>query len=204
MIAAFLLAGKVPDYAEIMVRSVKKHMDCPLVQLTDETTPVLDGCEAIRLPWDGKDPMVFRALHMSRLEGDVMCLDTDIIVQHDLSKVFLFPFAVALTRRERPIYTPTGFDITQMMPFNGGLIFSRSRAFWLDMLDFCERNKAVAGWYVDQLALPYVMQRHETLILSCDNFNVTPEMKEENVSTAFAVHYKGDRKDWMRARADEF
>jgi len=39
--------------------------------------------------------MVFRALLLSKIEGQVLSLDTDVVVQWDLCKVFDFPFDVA-------------------------------------------------------------------------------------------------------------
>ena len=198
MIVAFFHAGQADTYARMAVASVKATMDCQIVHLTDETTPGLDGCEVIRLPWDGKDPMVFRALHLSRLDGEVLSLDTDIIVQRDLSGVFAWPFDVALTKRDGPIRTPDGFDITKVMPFNGGVVFSRSRQFWREVHQWCENNKAECGWFVDQMALAGVSRGFDVLTLHCDNFNYTPKSADEDVSRRFAVHYKGHRKDWMK------
>ena len=199
MIAAFFHAGQADTFARIAVAAFRATNGCKVLHLTDEVTPGLDGCEVVRLPWDGQQAMVFRALHLAQLEGDVLSLDTDVIVQRDLSGVFDWPFDAALTQRDGPIKTQDGFDLVSIMPFNGGVVFSRSQQFRRDVHAWCEQNKAQDGWYVDQLALAQVAKNYNVLKLHCDNFNYTPRSPAEDVSKRFAVHYKGPRKDWMKA-----
>ena len=196
MIAAFFHARQADTYAKMAVSAFKATNKCPVLHLTDETSPGLDGCEVVRLPWDGSEAMTFRALHLSQLEGEVLSLDTDIIVQRDLSRVFDWPFDAALTQRDGPIRTPDGFDLTTIMPFNGGVVFSRSQKFRQAVYEWCAGSED--GWYVDQLALAHVAKDFDILKLHCDNFNYTPRSPSEDVSMRFAVHYKGPRKDWMK------
>ena len=141
--------------------------------------------------------MVFRALLLSKIEGQVLSLDTDVVVQWDLCKVFDFPFDVALTRRHKPILDQHGNDLTKTMPYNGGVFWSRDDEFRLAYHKFCDTHKATFGWFIDQVALAQVGPRFNLLTLDCDNFNYTPKSATEDVSQRFAVHYKGERKRWM-------
>lgn len=197
MRVAFLHARQEPTYAAIMVASVQKHMPgVEILQLTDLETPVIDGCEAVRLPWDGKEPMYFKMQHLARLDGDVLALDTDIIVQADLSPVFALPFEVAFTWRDGPIRGPNGEDITKMMPINCGVMFYRNPTFWTACTDWC-RKYQVEHWCADQLAVAHNAIFYDVLRLHCENFNYTPNTRDEDVSKRLVVHYKGDRKRWM-------
>ena len=190
---AFLHARVDPTYAEIMLTSVRKHMDCELVHLTDETTRALDGCTVIRRPWID-NPMIFKMRHLAELEGDAIALDTDVIVQADLSPVFDDEFDVALTRRKGPIIDADGTDVTIAMPFNCGVMFYREPAFWEACLKWCPPD---VGWYADQLAVAAVSPQFKTRVLECDEWNYTPGSRAENVAARKVVHYKGQRKAWM-------
>jgi len=191
----FLHARQHDTCAKLMLASVRRHMDAECIQLSDEDTPAIDGCEIARKPW-GDNPMIFKMQHLAEIEGDCLVLDTDVIVQADLSPVFALPFDVALTWRDGPIYDPTGrVDVTKTMPYNCGVMWSRTPQFWRDCLAWC-KDKPV-GWYADQLAVAAVSKQYDTLRLHCDNFNYTPLSPSEDVSRRLAIHYKGNRKEWM-------
>lgn len=197
MKVAFLHAQQEPTYANAMVQSVQRHMPgVELLQLTDEWTPELEGCRAVRKKWDGNDIMVFKMRHLSELEGEILALDTDVKVQADVSSVFALPFDVALTWRDGPIRGPSGQDITKIMPINCGVMFSRNPEFWRACVEFCMVHE-VEHWCADQLTVPHVARGFNVLRLHCDNFNHTPNSRDEDVSSRLIVHYKGDRKDWM-------
>lgn len=165
------------------------------LQLTDEQTPAVNGCSVKRLPWDGTGVMLWRMRHLAQLDEDVLCLDTDVMVQADLSSVFALPFDVALTRRDGPIFDPEGTDITKMMPYNCGVMFSRSPFFWQECIGLCEANE-YDGWFADQISVAKVAPHFNTLKLHCDNFNYTPKHGED-VSRRYALHFKGQRKEMM-------
>lgn len=193
MKVAFLHARQDPLFAGLMVKSVRRHMDCEIAQLTDDDTPAIDGCTVIRKTWCG-NPMIFKMQHLAELDGDVLVLDTDVIVQADLSAVFDHPFDVALTRRRGPIWDTDGNDVTIPMPYNCGVMFSRSKAFWRACLEWCPDD---VGWYADQLAVAAVSPNFDTLTLECDEYNYTPKRSDEDLTGRKAVHYKGARKEWM-------
>jgi hypothetical protein len=169
-------------------------MGCEIIQLTDMETPAIDGCSVVRAEWID-NPMIFKMQRLADLEGDILALDTDVVVNADLSPVFAFPFDVALTWRDGPIYAPDGTEVTQLMPINCGVMFCRNPEFWKACLEWC-KDKDV-GWWADQIAVAQVARRFNVLRLHCDNFNYTPSSKDEDVSQRLAVHYKGERKAWM-------
>ena len=194
MRVAFLHARQNPIFAEIMIRSVRKHMPgIEILQLTDDDTPAIDGCTVIRKTWM-KNPMVFKMSHLADLSGETIILDTDVIVQADLREVFEYPFDVALTKRKGPILDSNGVDVTKLMPYNCGVMWSRNPAFWKACVDWCAPD---VGWYADQMAVANVSPMWETYVLDAEVWNYTPSSKHEDVSTKKAVHYKGLRKEWM-------
>jgi hypothetical protein len=206
---AFLHVGQESKYAEMMVASVRRFGDIEALQLTDMDTPAIEGCTPVRRVFNGAptEPIangwnaggenltMFKMEHLANLEGEILILDTDIIVQKDLSPVFSFDFDVALTWRDGPIWADNGQDLAKIMPINCGVMFSRSPDFWKHCLEWSREHPG--GWYSDQFAVAANWRRFNVLRLNCDNFNHTPNSKAEDVSKRYVVHYKGKRKAWM-------
>lgn len=205
MIVAFLLVGESQrQIAERMVASVRKTMPAvPIVHMRDEATPEVADCSSQVIPWDGKRLMTYRGQHLAALEhGDVLSLDTDVIVQKDLRPVFHRHFDVALTKRKGPILDPAGIDIAKLMPYNTGVMFCKRAAFWARIYDLIKSMPEEAqGWWGDQMAVKAAAPEFNTLELPCSTYNYTPSVESEDVSDKAVVHYKGNRKDWMLRRA---
>lgn len=208
MRVAFFHVRQEPRYADIAVFHVKRHMPgVEVLHITDEQTPALAGCTPFRMPWDGRRLMEFRVLLLSQLDGELLSLGTDVVVQRDLSKVFDWPFDAALTQRTTPVYDATGYDVTRAMPFNSDVSFTRGRQFWTAVHKRTQALMDKLGdeengiWYAEQVAMAQVAPQFDVLRLACENFNHTPKTEDEDVSRRFAVHYKGNRKPWMLARA---
>ena len=200
MIVAFLHVGQQPTLANIMLQSVRRHMpgvEC--VQLTDTKTPAIEGCTVVREHWDGNGMNLWKMRRLAGLEGEVLVLDTDLIVQADLRGVFSLPFDVALTWRDGPIYDAEGQDITKVMPINTGVMWSRAPEFWRQCVSECEAHE-YDGWYADQLSVARVARHFNVLRLHCDNFNFTPN-RGDSVAGRYVLHYKGKRKDMMMEQA---
>ena len=194
---AFLHVKQDPKCARMMVASVRKFTNCEALQLTDQDTPVVDGCTPVRMDFAHDNLTMFKMEHLARLKGDSLVLATDIIVQRDISKVFAFDFDVALTWRDGPIWSDDGQDVAKIMPINCGVMFSRSPKFWEHCIEWSKQHPG--GWYSDQFAVAANWRRFNVLRLNCDNFNHTPNSKAEDVSRRYVVHYKGKRKEWMKA-----
>lgn len=201
MIVVFLSVKESPRYANAMIWAVRKHMpDVPIFQLTDEDTPEIEGAKAIRLHNDFEHLTLFRMRHLSLLEGDVLCLDTDVIVQADLQPVFSFDFDVALTRRDHKVVDPDGRDLAKLMPYNTGVTFQRNGKFWAECLEAVK--DCGFGWYSDQLAAAKMDRFYRVLKLNCDNFNHKPQSQDEDISARYAVHYKGKSRRFLDERID--
>jgi len=119
------------DFVHMMLESVRRTMpNTDIIHMTDSETPPIPGTITNRLKWEHPNPMIFKMNHMMCIEGDVIILDTDVIVQKDIRPVFNFEFDMALTWRDGPIMTAEGDDIAKVMPYNCGVMFQRSRLFW--------------------------------------------------------------------------
>jgi hypothetical protein len=200
MRVCFLHARQDRAYAEAMLASLRDAMPrVSVLMMTDADEAPIGGCEVQRIPWDGKNWAVWRMSHLAALPaGEWVSVDTDMVIQHDLAKVFAFPFDVAVTQRDGPILDTTGRDITKHMPYNAGVVWWRNPDFWKAAhIWIMQQPEPVQKWYGDQLALAALTPKYNTLKLHCDNWNHSPMKATEDVSKRFIVHYKGSRKPWM-------
>ena len=195
MKVAFMHVGEDPKHALKMLDSVRYYMDCEILHLSNQETPEIAGTTTVRMSQGEMGMTVFKLHLLESLTGDVLVLDTDVKVQADLGPVFGLPFDVALTWRDGPIMTEDGYDAAKLMPWNTGVVFTRTREFWRACQAWPEGKDI--GWYSDQVAVAAVAPDFNVLRLHCENFNYTPKHREENTSKRLVVHYKGKRKDWM-------
>jgi len=86
------------------------------------------------------------------------------------------------------------------MPYNTGVMFSRSKSFWVDCLDWLrDKPESLQQWYGDQYAVAAIAGNgsYQVKELPCDKFNWSPNSREDT-SDARIWHYKGAvRKKWM-------
>lgn len=191
--------------ADVMIASVRRHMDCKIVHCTDLTTAQLpDTDEILRSPPDA-DLGAARLRDLMRLQGDILSLDYDVVVQQDVSTVFERRFDVALTRRE--IADPTVSELIRYAsPHNMGVIFTRSPEFWTEVYRRYMTHPEHSDWLWIQTATTetaWVMRKKYRVIeLPGEIYNYTPAKREESVAGRAIVHYKGRRKEWMVPEAD--
>jgi hypothetical protein len=179
--------GDAPvSLARLMLQSVRKYMDCPIIQLTDETTPKLDLADEVqRLPYEG-DFGDFRLKHFINVSGDVLHLDYDVILNKNVSGVFDQDFDVAMCKR--------------MTTFNMGVIFSKNTEFWKDV-HARYKSIPIKTWTLIQTATTETAKKskhkYKVLELPWKTYNYPPGTEDEDVSNRAIVHYKGERKKWM-------
>jgi len=126
--------------------------------------------------------------------GNVLCIATDVVIQQDVSDVFRQTFDVASCRYPQT----TRGDRT----YCGDVIFLKpsSLPFLHAMLDhYLSRPALQDGWEGGQTAFRDVVEtgKFKVLDLDFEAYCKTPEDKDEDLSNAFIVHYRGLRKQWM-------
>lgn len=196
----FLHVGDLHHHEPKFIRSVlKTNPEAKIVQFTDFKSPEVPGVHEVRRDEINVPIFEYRWRAFATLKGNVACLDTDVIVRKDLSPIFKLDWDIALTRRDRPVIDPNGKDITQLMPFNAGVVFSRSPEWLLKVADTSTDLLKLDPWYGDQYALAVCVktQTQRILHLPAEIYNHTPKTQGLDVSRAWIVHYKGDRKGWM-------
>lgn len=158
---------------------------------TDKTTPGIEGCNVSRK--DRDVPMaVFRMQH-HQVPGEWLFIDVDVLVTREVSNVFSDPFDIALAERVDGdgAKGKPGWD---EMPYNMGVVFSRSPEFWATVeKELKTYSPKQQEWMGDQLAVCRLLKDFNTKILPCW-YNFPPFFEEQ---IAPITHYKGRRKTWM-------
>lgn len=181
--------------AKHLVDSVKRTMPkVEVYHLTDGKCPA--GAEnVLRIPEEM--PMAVRRMtHHARLSGDWLFIDSDCVLQKDVSHVFDGEFDIAVTDRKGSMWDKTPY--AEAMPFNMGVTFSKSPEFWADVLQKLKTlPPKLQEWEGDQLTVGIVCQDWKTKVLPGHIYNFTPWKREDDRSHAAIVHYKGSRKAWI-------
>lgn len=184
-----------------MVKSVRKHMDCEIIQLTDWNTKKLDCVDSVhRLK--GGIVSSFLARHLANLHGDTLYLDYDTVVREDVSKVFEQDFDLAITRRsDKELASAL---LYRVCPNNVGVMFCRNQDFWRQVARRYDARIDPPSWMKFQIIVTEAMNALDFNILELpsEKYNYTPETRDEELTCAIA-HYKGYKKSWMVAPEDE-
>lgn len=198
MLVAFLHVGADASLPRLMVESGKKF-GYQFLQMTDEDSPVIDGCAIRRIPWDKKRLMTYRMRHLAELNQPALIVDTDILFQKDVSDIWARDFDIALTwRPPGSVKGPRGEDLAKMMPYNTGVMFCKNPEFWIEAHKYCKRlNPGLQDWYGDQVSVRDVSKKFKLLEIPCEEWNYSPKSPEDKPANARILHYKGDRKAWM-------
>lgn len=188
MTVGFYHAGPPSPYAAAMVASVRRVMpDVHVVQLPASNGPIARA--------------VLEAY--ASVSGEWLFVDTDVILQEDVRPVFDQPFDVAVATRAGTFREgEDGSKFMARMPFNKGVVFSRSQAFWVAALERMAGMKPAAqAWMGDQQAMCDVIASGAFHVLTLPNrFNYPPKFRGEPVADKAALHFKGPRKPWMLER----
>lgn len=193
MKAAFVLtAGDPTGYvlADFLLRSIRTTMPgVEVTQLTDATSPVLVGVDAVQ-----RRPVApiaaFIAEHWAALEdGDWLLVDSDVVVQKDVRPVFdQLKFDLAVATREGTLASGEDAQFMRRMPFNCGVVYSRSAAGRRVLAD---RVRQLSVQDQAWLGIQLVMPQLRPLILY-NTFNFPPRTPDDShVPSAHVVHYKG-------------
>lgn len=200
-----------PDYAamaENMVQSVIEILpDAHIVQMTSPTTMSIPGISqrverVVRK--DNAPLMIYRLEHLANLpHEEMLLLDIDVVMQRDPWQVFDTAFDMCFTKRDRDV-TVDGKSIAAAMPYNIGVMFSRSQQFWREAHRYVQAlSPEHQQWWGDQLAVKHLVDsgRYKIHEVSADPYNYSPLVPSEDVRRKFMVHWKGKwRKEVLMAK----
>lgn len=198
---AFLQLGvdKERLLAKVLVHSIREHHnDAIIYQVSNLSTPEVPDVDNVLRLQMSEGLMTFRVASFAILPKEVIYLDTDVVIQSNLDHVFDDDFDVAFTKRNSPIKTKEE-DLTEDMPYNGGVVFSRNKDFWKDCHEVCKKLPLRRqNWFGDQIAMAIVAKTGKYKIKEFPvEYNFSPKNFNEDVSSMKIVHYKGERKVWM-------
>jgi len=193
--------------AALLIASIRRAMPgVPIAQFTDTHSLACAGIDEVhRL---APQPMsLMRPDHYRRQVGDWLFLDTDILVRGDVAHVFKQKFDVAFADRNWVHMEPTP-KLTAKMPYNVGVAFSRSPAFWEATFAAVQGvEKWQTSFMGDQLGAAVAAGWHKgarrshpfkVLELPGMIYNYPPSGPvDPGMNDALIVHFKGPRKPWM-------
>lgn len=193
--------------ALLMIESVRRTMPgFAIWMMTDAKTPELPGCNVIRKSrGNHKDWIPWLCEFYTELpDREALILDTDVIVQRNLSPLFRPDADVVLTSRG-----PKVVDGREM-PFLFGVVASKSPEFWIEVRNRVMKmpEEADRMWWGSQVATfdMYLEEqagrgKWDISLVSCDKFNYPPKSPDDMPTDKWALHYKGKkRKHWMLDR----
>lgn len=190
------------DLARIMIASAKRHMPGVRIAMwTDPNTPAIDGVDDfLRRSITGWSWIPWVCHCASEMQGEVLYVDTDIVIQRDLRPLFNVPFDALFTYRGMKLIDGT------LQPFIFGVVPYRTPEFWIEVRDRVQAMpKVEQGWYGSQIAVGEMWMeerngRGKWQIASVDRetYNYTPKEEDEIPAGKWVLHYKGrKRKAWM-------
>ena len=207
------------QYIQTMFASARRfHPDCRAVVLSDRATRFPPGAEhdIIRYDLDPQQPMLSRSIawlaYLSAARGHTVFLDSDLLINGDLSHVFAADFAVALTYR----------DGDSKWPINAGVNFAHGdclvdaaefHQIWLREFRAAHLKQSVWGGDQDTLrelfaavdfarADSFTWRQGDITVrfLPCARYNFSTSYKTEMngyYPDALVLHFKGKRKPYM-------
>ena len=199
MLIAFAHAWDGP-HVEYFLKTVQGH---ELWQITDQHTPDLPNVNVFRHPrQEGEGFVLWRARAYAAFGKTGIYLDTDIFVNHDLAPVMALDFDICLTKTKAIVKDPNGTNLTDIMPYNGGVMFIKNTKFLNDVADWLEnQDEHLQKWYGDQFALAEVSKKYNMVELPNTIYNYKPKKKDLDTCTLpkdkWIIHFKGQLKDQM-------
>lgn len=188
--------------AALMLDSIRQSMPgVEVYHLTDGSCPKLAGSNgAKRIA--GDMPMAIRRMqHHAGCEGEWLFIDSDVIVQKDVRSVFKEKFDIALTDRDGTITNEAKY--AAVMPYNIGVVFSRSKEFWRAVIGHLLTLPAqYQEWEGDQRVVCEMVrqggQGFDVKIIPGLLYNYPPRAADDpRMQDAAICHWKGNRKKWL-------
>lgn len=185
----------LPAFA--MAASVRKHMEADLIHVAESGTEKLEGFDSF-LAVDHNNDYVEQLVKMlSMIDGDVLSLDYDILLNADVSDVFDDGFDVCVTSRPESQIRKYGLS----QSYNLGVVFSRNPQFWREVYDIYMQQPLRDGWMKSQtlvsLIIDHLSDKYKVSKIPGEIYNYSPDSENESFEGKKIIHYKGKRKIWM-------
>lgn len=186
----------VAPRADLMVASVRKHMpQAKIIQLSNKDYPdLLHVDEVHRRPNRGDFiEWAFGAtLDIINRGENILQIATDVLINDDVSSVFLNDFNIAACRYPQKDRADGAFcgDVNFIKP--------SSRVFWQMVESYYLSHPEIRdGWEGGQKAFLEVSKHYKVHELPYDEYCYTPDDYDEDVSKAKIIHFRGNRKGMM-------
>lgn len=188
-------------YVHEMVQSAKRVMPgVKITQISDRKTPMYPEADALfaaEVDCDKENICAFKGHFMAdfaiQCDNPLILCDVDLIWQHQPK---MPDFSIHVMQR----------DNMPSMPINTGLILSSSdngaKVCWesyQEVIDNLHAN-GMGGWYCDQIAAAIDWHGDETIYaFPMQEWAYVPSSPDDDGGKdAYAVHFKGNRKKWLR------
>jgi hypothetical protein len=187
------------EYVKYFLESVKGN---EVWHITDLNGPEYPGCKTFRHPRIPNEGInLWEARARAALGKKGLYCDPDIIFKRSYESVWELDFDVAITRQDVRVFDQKGNCLTDLMPYNGGIILCKNENYFPHIvMKMEEMTDDLQNWYGNQIAMRQIVDVYKTLILPCSLYNYTPDKYEDmkaDMSDKWAIHFKGKRKDWI-------
>jgi len=210
-IAFVSIGDESHNCADLLVKSIKKtNSNCRIIQISNkEDRNISDIDEKIILDFKSAIFMLVRLeSQIAVLEkfGPTIFLDTDMLVNKDLSAIFdkLLNNDIVFTQRKSNFYINDTFQnikfpeftnktINEVMPYNAGFIGVSNISISKKLLQLClELPARFHYWYGDQVALKKIYDTKEFKISLLDsNYNYNVKDISDYDKNICIYHFKG-------------
>lgn len=184
----YYIGERYPDHAQYCIKSIRKHMDAHIIQLTDRTTPAIDGVDEVRRHDPKHDMVHYNGYQfLSEMDEDeVLYTDLDMMYCGNLDHLFCGDAEVtAATRSSRD---RVSHSYKQRYPYCSMMVV-RNRKFWKDCYDRLLRmRKPSALNNMEAVASIIDGWEYRIKILDGDIYNALPKSHNERV---MVYHFKG-------------
>ena len=188
----FSMASQMIDSARSVMPGIK------IVHLANHDCPKHPQADEIRRTPEGMEFGMMRMWHFSRLDGEWISADVDLKFLTDVWHVFDDEFDMAAATRAGTKWEKSMY--AEVMPFNNGVLWSRSKDFWRDQLKMYPSLPESWRKWGEQMLFNNLFQsgRYRTKVLPC-TYNYPPADGPEDLSQVHVLHFKGRRKVMMEA-----
>ena len=189
----------VADYTHHFLRSVAGN---DIWHITDQDGEAVPGTTTFRYPRSKGDGInLWEARARAALNIPGMYCDNDMIFQRSYEPLMDLDCDVVITRQDRKVLDTEGNCLSDVMPYNGGIILCKNTDYFPNLVEIMEQMPfQLQHWYGNQMAMKELVNAFSTVMLPCSTYNYTPDKYEDSLkdmSDKWCVHFKGARKPWM-------